>query len=40
MAAKSPYPAEPRKRAAVRMVAEVRPDYPSEWAGRTWTYAA
>ncbi|WP_327049624.1 hypothetical protein OG320_26765 [Microbispora sp. NBC_01189] len=31
MAAKSPYPAELRKR-AVRMVAEVRPDYPTEWA--------
>jgi transposase len=30
MAAKSPYPAELRKR-AVRMVAEVRPDYPTEW---------
>ncbi|MEV4012512.1 hypothetical protein AB0J35_18590 [Nonomuraea angiospora] len=29
MAAKSPYPAELRKR-AVRMVAEVRPDYPTE----------
>ncbi|MCC5580252.1 hypothetical protein IMZ11_31990 [Microtetraspora sp. AC03309] len=31
MAAKAPYPAELRKR-AVRMVAEVRPDYPTEWA--------
>jgi transposase len=31
MAAKSPYPAELRKR-AVRMVAEVRPDYPTEWS--------
>jgi transposase len=31
MAPKSPYPAELRKR-AVRMVAEVRPDYPTEWA--------
>jgi transposase len=31
MAAKSLYPAELRKR-AVRMVAEVRPDYPTEWA--------
>jgi transposase len=31
MAAKSPYPAELRRR-AVRMVAEVGPDYPSEWA--------
>jgi transposase len=31
MAAKSPYPAELRKR-AVRMVAEVRPDYSTEWA--------
>ncbi|MBB5817025.1 transposase [Streptosporangium becharense] len=31
MAAKSPYPAELRKR-AVRMVAQVRPDYPTEWA--------
>lgn len=31
MAAKSPYPAELHKR-AVRMVAEVRPDYPTEWA--------
>jgi hypothetical protein len=30
MAPKSPYPAELRKR-AVRMVAEVRPDYPTEW---------
>jgi len=34
MAAKSPYPAELRKR-AVRMVAEVRPDYPTEWAAIT-----
>lgn len=31
MAARSPYPAELRKR-AVRMVAEVRPDYSTEWA--------
>jgi transposase len=31
MAAKSPYPAELRKR-AVRMVAEIRPDYSTEWA--------
>src|SRR4051794_28356931 len=31
MPAKSPYPAEQRKR-AVRMVTEVRPDYPTEWA--------
>lgn len=31
MARPSPYPAELRKR-AVRMVAEVRPDYDTEWA--------
>ncbi|WP_082777438.1 hypothetical protein [Microtetraspora glauca] len=31
MAAKSPYPAELRKR-TVRIVAEVRPDHPTEWA--------
>ncbi|QFY05351.1 IS3 family transposase [Nonomuraea phyllanthi] len=31
MPGKSPYPAELRRR-AVRMVAEVRPDYPTEWA--------
>ncbi|MEX5638115.1 MULTISPECIES: hypothetical protein [Parafrankia] len=31
MARPSPYPAELRRR-AVRMVAEVRPDYPTEWA--------
>jgi transposase len=31
MAVKSPYPAELRKR-AVRMIAEVRPDYSTEWA--------
>ncbi|MDI5966428.1 transposase [Streptantibioticus silvisoli] len=31
MARASPYPAELRKR-AVRMVAEVRPDYDTEWA--------
>ena len=30
MARPSPYPRELRER-AVRMVAEVRPDYPSEW---------
>ncbi|WP_230298711.1 IS3 family transposase [Actinomadura coerulea] len=31
MARQSPYPPELRRR-AVRMVAEVRPDYPSEWS--------
>jgi transposase len=31
MARPSPYPAELRERAA-RMVAEVRPNYPTEWA--------
>ncbi len=31
MACPSPYPAELRRR-AVRMVAEVRPDYDTEWA--------
>jgi transposase len=31
MARPSPYPAELRER-AVRMVAEVRPNYPTEWA--------
>ncbi|MEU5989241.1 transposase [Spirillospora sp. NPDC047418] len=31
MARPSPYPPELRRR-AVRMVAEVRPDYPSEWS--------
>jgi transposase len=31
MARPSPYPAEPRDR-AVRMVAEIRPNYPTEWA--------
>ncbi|GAA2107150.1 transposase [Streptomyces synnematoformans] len=31
MARPSPYPAELRRR-AVRMVAEVRPDYDTEWA--------
>ena len=31
MPAKSPYPAELRRR-AVRMVAEMRPDYPTKWA--------
>ncbi|MFF0526219.1 IS3 family transposase [Actinomadura nitritigenes] len=31
MARRSPYPPELRRR-AVRMVAEVRPDYPSEWS--------
>ncbi|MEV0348922.1 IS3 family transposase [Nonomuraea sp. NPDC050680] len=31
MPGKSPYPAELRRR-AVRMVAELRPDYPTEWA--------
>lgn len=31
MPGKSSYPAELRKR-AVRMVTEVRPDYPTEWA--------
>lgn len=31
MARPSPYPAELRRR-AVRMVAEVRPDYETEWA--------
>lgn len=31
MARSSPYPAELRRR-AVRMVAEVRPEYPTEWA--------
>ncbi len=31
MARPSPYPAEPRER-AVRMVAEIRPNYPTEWA--------
>src|SRR3954462_5841219 len=31
MPAKSPYPGEQRKRAG-RMVTEVRPDYPPEWA--------
>jgi transposase len=31
MARPSPYPAELRRR-AVRMVAEVRPEYPTEWA--------
>jgi transposase-like protein len=31
MARSSPYPPELRNR-AVRMVAEVRPDYPSEWS--------
>src|SRR5262245_29763841 len=31
MAPPSPYPAELRER-AVRMVAEVRPNYPTEWA--------
>jgi transposase len=31
MARPSPYPAELRKR-AVRMVAEVRGDYPTEWS--------
>ncbi|PZG28665.1 IS3 family transposase [Spongiactinospora gelatinilytica] len=31
MPGKSPYPAELRRR-AVRMVTEVRPDYPTEWA--------
>ncbi|GGS98887.1 insertion element IS6110 uncharacterized 12.0 kDa protein [Streptomyces violaceus] len=30
MARPSPYPAELRER-AVRMVAEIRPDYPTEW---------
>lgn len=30
MARTSPYPAELRER-AVRMVAEVRPNYPAEW---------
>lgn len=31
MARPSPYPAELRER-AVRMVAEIRPNYPTEWA--------
>ena len=31
MSRRSPYPAELRER-AVRMVAEVRPNYPTEWA--------
>jgi transposase len=31
MARPSPYPPELRKR-AIRMVAEIRPDYPTEWA--------
>lgn len=31
MSGKSPYPAELRRR-AVWMVAELRPDYPTEWA--------
>ncbi len=31
MARPSPYPPELRER-AVRMVAEIRPDYPTEWA--------
>ncbi|MGW0226102.1 hypothetical protein ACWDYC_36290, partial [Streptomyces tendae] len=31
MARPSPYPAELRERAA-RMVAEIRPSYPTEWA--------
>ncbi|MER5845882.1 hypothetical protein ABT126_01965 [Streptomyces sp. NPDC002012] len=31
MARPSPYPVEPRER-AVRMVAEIRPNYPTEWA--------
>ncbi|MDH6436012.1 transposase [Streptomyces sp. SAI-144] len=31
MAPPSPYPAELRER-AVRMVAEIRPNYPTEWA--------
>ena len=31
MARPSPYPSELRNR-AVRMVAEIRPDYPSEWS--------
>lgn len=31
MARQSPYPPELRRR-AVRMIAEVRPDYPSEWS--------
>jgi transposase len=34
MAAKSPYPPELRRR-AVRMVGEVRPQYPTEWAAIT-----
>jgi transposase len=34
MARSSPYPAELRHR-AVRMVAELRPDYPTEWATMT-----
>ena len=31
MSRRSPYPGELRER-AVRMVAEIRPDYPADWA--------
>ena len=39
MARPSPYPPELRNR-AIRMVAEIRPDYPTEWAAMKAVAAA